>query len=55
VLLTEERASQARRAAAAVDADLAAGESANIESGIAQAGVSVAIFFDRKQAVVAER
>src|ERR1017187_5990407 len=55
MLLTQQRARETRGAAAAVDAEFAAGESADVESGLAQAGIRVAIFFDSEQALVAER
>src|ERR1700674_5903821 len=49
-----EGAGEAGRATAAVDTEFAAGESAEVESGAAEAGVGVAIFFYGEQAVVAE-
>ena len=50
----KERPGEAGGAAAAVDADFAAGEGAEVESGGAEAGVGGAIFFDSEQAVVAQ-
>ncbi len=50
----QEGSSEAGGAAAAVDAEFAAGEGANVESVFAQAGVRVAIFFDGEQAIVAK-
>jgi hypothetical protein len=49
-----EGAGEAGGATAAVDTEFAAGESAEVESGAAEAGVGVAIFFYGEQSVVAE-
>ena len=45
---------QAGWSATAVDADLAAGESTDVESGFAQAIIRLKVFFDRKQTLFAE-
>jgi hypothetical protein len=50
---SEQRARQAGGSAAAVDAEFAAGEGADIEPSMAKAGVGLAIFFDREQALPA--
>ncbi len=49
VLRAEQRPGQAGWAAAAVDADFAAGKGADIESAVAEAVVGLAIFCDGKQ------
>jgi hypothetical protein len=54
-LSAQQRSSKTGRPAAAVDADLAGGEGADVESGPAQAGIGFAIFFDGEQALVAKR
>lgn len=54
-LSAQQRSSKTGRPAAAVDADLAGGEGADVESGPAQAGIGFAIFFDGQQALVAKR
>ena len=46
-------ARQAGGATAAVDAKFAAGEGADIESGVAKTGVGLMVFFDREQAITA--
>jgi len=53
-LESQQRPSQARGPAAAVDAEFAAGESPHVESGLAQAGVRLVILFDGEQAIVSE-
>src|ERR1700722_12672542 len=45
---------QTGRAAAAVDAEFGTGEGAEIESGLAEAGVRVAILFDGEEAIISE-
>ena len=54
-LPAQQGPSEAGWAAAAVDAEFAARESAEIESGLAEAGVGVAIFFDGEETVVTKR
>ena len=51
---SQERAGQASGTAAAVDADFGTREGADVEPGLAQAGVGLAVYFDREQAVAAE-
>lgn len=54
-LESQQRTRQARRPAAAVDAEFAAGKGAHVKSGLAQAVVRFEIFFDCQQAVIAKR
>src|SRR5271154_6164518 len=54
-LSPQERARQAGGAAAAVDAEFAAGEGVDVEAGGAQAGVGFAVLFNGQQALAAER
>jgi hypothetical protein len=50
----QQRTGQTRWTAAAVDAEFAAGEGAEVESVFTQASVRVAFFFEGEQAIVAE-
>ncbi len=50
----EQGTGEAGGAAAAVDAEFAAGEGAEVESGLAEAGVCFVIFFDGEQTVVSQ-
>ena len=50
----EQGTGEAGGAAAAVDAEFAAGEGADVESGLAEAGVGFVIFFDGEQTIVSE-
>lgn len=54
-LSPQQRASETGGATAAVDAEFAAREGADVESGLAQAGVRAAIFFDREQTMISQR
>src|SRR5580700_3896429 len=53
-LYAQNRAGEAGGATAAVDADFAAGKGADIESGLAKAGVGFVVFFDCQEAIISE-
>ena len=54
MLVTQQGAGEAGGAAAAVNADFGGGEGADIESGLAEAGVGLGIFCDCEQAIISE-
>ena len=54
-LFPQQRTSQTRWAAATINTEVCAGESADIESSLPQTGIGLAIFFDGQQPLVAER
>ena len=54
-LFPQQRTSQTCWATATVDAEVYARESSDVESGLPQTDIGLAIFFDGQQSLVAER